>query len=336
MIALEFLLSQDLQDKRLACKTPSRCSLSRSMVRRPRRSSARLRRLPTEICLRGRVFRRTELERIRTIIKRHGPCGRTFLSEQICKEFDWRQPNGWLKDRACRDVLRALHAARFIRLPEPLIRREYPPYAKWKPLSHESTSDHSEITDLPGPLILCLAKGNANEKLWNALVQRHHYLGHKVTVGRCMKFLIYSATTLVGAISLADSAWNVQDRDAILRRFDWTRQTVANNSRFLILPHIRIKHLASRCLALLAREGVRHWNLYYASELQCLETFVDTTRFTGTSYKAANWIFVGRTKGFRKCGSAFYNSQTPKFVFLYPLRPSDRSKLTRLQNGHKP
>ncbi len=147
-----------------------------------------------------------------------------------------------------------------------------------------------------------------------------------------MKFLVCVGDTVLGAVSLAECAWNVADRDNALRHLGLRREEVANNSRFLILPHVKIKYLASRTLALLATEGVEAWNDYYACALKGLETFVDMVRFEGTSYKASNWILVGRTKGYRKCGASFYNSQTPKFVFFYPLKSKDRDRLRNLLN----
>jgi hypothetical protein len=158
-------------------------------------------------------------------------------------------------------------------------------------------------------------------------VRRYHYLGHKVTVGRCLKFLVYSSDILLGAASLAEAAYAVEDRDSALRILGVTKNQVANNSRFLLLPNVRVKYLASRVLSLLATAGVEAWNEYYCSELKCLETYVDTVRFKGTSYRAANWIVVGFTKGFRKSGSSHYNSQTQKLVFMYPLSEKARKRL---------
>jgi len=296
------------------------------------RSRAKLKPLPKGVRLRGRFFPRSELNLIRSLTREYFTAGRTRISERVCEVLDWRQPNGWLKDRACRDVLRALHGLRLIRLPRGKLVRKSALYSKWQPLPRVHESVQAAITELPGPVSLRLAKGNADERLWNALVQQHHYLSHKVSVGRCLKFLILGGPTIVGAVSLAESAWNVQDRDRALRAFGWRRDDVANNTRFLILPHVKIRNLASRSLALLASDGVQAWKDYYSCELKCLETFVDTLRFAGTSYKAANWTLVGTTKGYRKSGASFHNSQTPKLVFLYPLHVKHREKLRRLQN----
>ncbi|MGN6552611.1 MAG: Druantia anti-phage system protein DruA [Verrucomicrobiota bacterium] len=302
------------------------------MPKPKRGAKPKLKRLPAEIRRRGRIFLRGELQVIRALAKEYASAGRTKISERVCEAIGWKQPNGWLKDRACRDVLRALDAAKLIRLPPPKVKLHARLYAKWKPVPRIGRSREPMISELPGEISLRLAKGNTEEKLWNRLVQQHHYLGHKVSVGRCIKFLIYAGATVVGAISLAESSWNVEHRDDALRHFGWNRTLVANNSRFLILPHVKVKYLASRSLSLLATEGVRVWNNYYACELKCLETFVDTLRFEGISYKAANWISVGKTKGYRKSGQAFHNSQTPKFIFLYPLQAKKREELRRFHN----
>jgi len=172
---------------------------------------------------------------------------------------------------------------------------------------------------------LLLAKGNSEEKRWNELVSEHHYLGHKITVGKCLKFLIISGNLEVGAVALSEPAWAVEARDKAISKVGIAKNALANNSRFLLLPNIRVKNLASQVLSLLARDGAIEWKRYYSLELKCLETFVDSTRFKGTSYKAANWLCVGQTKGFRKSGSQHFNSQTKKHVFLYPIHPATRA-----------
>jgi Domain of unknown function (DUF4338) len=283
--------------------------------------------LPRSVVLRGRAFSRTELIVIRKMVRQFFVAGRTKISEEICKQLEWKQPNGWLKDRACRDVLRKLHELNLVRLPKPKLAGRARLYSKWTPPISPKLETKGPITELKGPLTLRMAKGNNDEKHWNQLVQQYHYLGHKVAVGRCIKFLIYGQGDLLGAISLTECAWNVEERDKYVRLLGYAKHEIANNGRFLILPHVRINNLASRSLALLATAGVKQWNDYYGQPLKCLETFVDKSRFHGTSYKAANWIPIGLTKGYRKCGSAFHNSQTPKYIFLYPLCSFDRSRL---------
>jgi len=217
-------------------------------------------------------------------------------------------------------------AAHLIRLPTPRIKRK-------KKLAQAILSGIPKkapaclVTDLVAPISLHLAKGNSIEGRWNEIVREHHYLGHKVTVGKCLKFLVRSGSIEIGAVALSEPAWAVEVRDTAISGLGIAKSAVANNSRFLILPNVKVKNLASQILALLAREGVAEWKRYYSLELECLETFVDSTRFQGTSYKAANWLCVGQTKGFRKAGAQHFNSQTKKHVFLYPIYPSDRATL---------
>jgi len=286
-------------------------------------------RSPKTITLRGRVFTRDDIKTIKSITKKYFPQGRTKISEKICEALNWKQPNGWLKDRACRDVLRTLDHLKVITLPSPKLNNPSRQYSKWRPLKPEQES-HLPIINTADTLTLILAKGNIAEKQWNKLVQQYHYLGHKISVGRCLKFLIQDEQkNVLAALSLVESAWNVKHRDEVLSQFGWSRDDVANNGRFLIPPNVRVKNLASRCLAILAKKGAPIWNEYYSTTLKCLETFVDTTRFVGTSYLAANWLIVGKTKGYRKSGPAFFNSQTPKLVLMYPLDSVDRKTLSK-------
>lgn len=293
-----------------------------------KRTRRPLRRLPSSIVLRGREFTRTELKTIRNIVKLFENHGRTRISEEVCKALNWRQPNGWLKDRACRDIMRKLAAARLIRLPKMLIKRRVIASRLAPPVNCKSSSTQEEpITAISGPITLRLAKGNADETTWNVLVQRYHYLGHKVIVGKCLKFLVLSGETIISAISFSEAAWAVADRDRSLQSLGIAKHEVANNSRFLILPHVKVKNLASTILALSTKRVLADWHNYYSIRLKALETFVDSSRFQGTCYLAANWLHVGTTQGYRKSGANHFNSQTPKFVFLYPVDPKARTKL---------
>lgn len=296
----------------------------------------RLRKLPTRIQLRGKLFTKQHLQIIREIIEQFPKEGRTSISVRVCRRIRWQQPNGWPKDRACRDVLRRLETLRLIRLPLPkLTKKQKPPQKDLATGPVKPTP--TQVTRLVSPISLHLAKGNHEEKRWNEIVREHHYLGHKVTVGKCLKFLVRSGNIELGAVALSEPAWAVEARDTSLGKLGIPVSSVANNSRFLLLPNVRIKNLASQVLSLLARHGASEWERYYSLELKCLETFVDSTRFQGTSYKAANWVCVGQTKGFRKSGSHHFNSQTRKHVFLYPIHSKTRALLLAQhleQHGH--
>jgi hypothetical protein len=284
--------------------------------------------LPGELIIRGRSFSAEDLQLITEVVQEFWDKGRTRISEEVASLLGWRQPNGWLKDRACRAVLRHLEAEGYLSLPPSQSSSRSTPYSNWVP-REARTTESSEITVLQGQLSLAPAKGGSSERRWNRLVAEYHYLGFKVAVGRCLKFLVKDEGQVLGAVALSEASWSVQVRDRFLKKLAINRDEVANNSRFLILPGVRVPNLASRVLSLLACDGVAAWKDYYQRDLLLLETFVDATRFAGTSYRAANWLNVGSTKGFMKSGSAHRNSQNSKMIFLYPLKWHHRQLLWR-------
>ena len=213
------------------------------------------------IKLRGRVFSENDLGIIKCIVRDNFDRGRTQISKAICEELDWKQPNGWLKDRACRDVLRKLEEMKIIQLPPPLVTRK----SDNRKLKH-STKNHlleydinTPINTFPNSVTLEFAKGNNLEKVWNALVKRYHYLGHDVTVGRCIKYLVKTEDKLLGAIAFSSPAWRIVPRDEALKAIGITeiRDHAINNSRFLILPHVQVPNLASHLLSLATKKNRR-------------------------------------------------------------------------------
>ena len=160
---------------------------------------------------------------------------------------------------------------------------------------------------------------------------RDHYLGHKVSVGRSIKYLVWYKGVTAGAICFSSASWRVDCRDKILKkvglRKPQIRNRVINNSRFLILPTLKIPNLASRVLSLAARQVARDWEEFYSIQPLVVETFVEVPRFTGACYKAANWLFVGKTRGFSKKGAGHHNSQVPKDVYVFGLNKKVRRKL---------
>jgi hypothetical protein len=250
----------------------------------------------------------------------------------VCARLGWRQPNGWPKDRACRDVLRRLEKLRLVKLPPrlttPTNKRAAAGAVRNKKLLRGVLSP---IDSMPKTIDLELAKGNAAEVLWNALVDKHHYLGHRVQVGRCLKYLIRGDGQLVGAISFSSPAWKLSGRDNLLHRLGLggsaARDLVVNNSRFLILPTVRVPHLASRVLACATRQVVIDWSWFYSIEPVLAETFVEPKRFEGTCYRAANWTEIGVTNGYAKVGASHHNSQQPKMLFVYGLTRNSRRQL---------
>ena len=290
----------------------------------------------SHITIRGRRFTPEELEFIQHTVNEQYDSGRTHISRVVCEELDWRQPNGWLKDRACRDVLRQLDAMGLTVLPPPLVTRQSNGAVR-EPRSSQALEELGPpIIELADDIRLQFAKGNRSEGVWNDLVDNYHYLGHKVAVGRCIKYLVYSTGSLIGAISFSSPAWQLASRDTIIPLIGIETPSIhdvtINNSRFLILPNVRVPNLASQILSLATKKVVVDWTNYYEVEPLIAETFVESDRYLGTCYRAANWIEVGQTKGYAKKGTSYRNGQTSKLVFLYGLNRSIRRKLLAIRD----
>lgn len=293
----------------------------------------------SHIVLRGRRFSSEELDLICNCVAENFRLGRTRISQIICQELDWRQPNGWLKERACRDVLRRLEKLGIIHLPPSKVSRR--PKVLSSSEGHKSDKEKKSylremntdvaLTSFPRAVTLEFAKGNASEKIWNELVEKYHYRGHKVIVGQCIKYLIYADDCLAGAIAFSSPTWNLEARDRLLAGLGMDistiRNCVINNSRFLILPQIKIENFASHVLSQATKQVLNDWSWYYSTVPMIAETFVESSNYQGTCYKAANWISVGNTKGYAKRGASHFNSQEPKVIFLYGLTRKMRRKL---------
>ena len=273
--------------------------------------------------IRGRNIGRREIEEIRDCTQRFWASGRSEISRQICHLWNWKQPNGWLKDRACRDLLLALEKKGELELPP---RQSSGPRGKKHIEQQGFLFDKSPCTNSLSQyrsLTIKMVRKTPDEGLWDYLVHSHHYLGHPHIVGSYLKYIAYLDGQIVACIGWGSAAWKVQDRD---RFIGWDQPTrvrnlhrIANNVRFLILPWVQVPHLASKILAANAKLLVRDWLDFYSVRLALLETFVDMGRFKGTCYKAANWAHVGQTKGSAKKGASYHYHGVPKGIFLYPV-----------------
>jgi len=251
------------------------------------------------ITVRGRHFCGGELLQIRTIVQDSPQAHRFELSKTVCVALDWRQPNGRLKDRACRDVLTRLHALGLLRLPPP--RRA--PVRRRRVVVTQDTAPRADVSirarDIDGAsLSLVTGSGNPNqERLWNEYIERYHYLGYGVALGAHLKYFVCVRQEPIACLAFAGAAWRVEARD---RWIGWSEESrrrnlsfVVNNTRFLILPWVKSPNLASRVLSLAARRLPQDWQRRYGYRPLLLETFVQSERYRGTCYQAANWIRVG-------------------------------------------
>jgi hypothetical protein len=265
---------------------------------------------------------RQDIRFIRALISKHFQRGRSYISRALCEAWQWVQPNGKLKEYAARDLLLRLEEQGFIELPARLRPKnnlkkksldQIPLFLK-EPMDG-SAGEHDR------PFIeLAHSQGNY---LWDYLVHHHHYLGLPKLVGEHLRYLVYINGQVVACLSWASAAWKVKARDQFIgwdeERKRRNLHLIANNTRFLIPDWIRVKHLASRVLALSLRRLSADWQRIYGHPVYLAETFVDISRFEGTCYRAANWVFVGQTKGSAKKGNAYLYHGQPKAIYLYPL-----------------
>ena len=279
---------------------------------------------------RGRRFTRRQMQRIAEIVDRYYHEGRTQISYRVCRALRWKQPNGRLKDVACREALRKFHQLGIVSLPPPRSAG-----AVWKPLdsSLQYTVKHPPITSLAFTKIeLRKVETNGDTRLWNSLVSTYHYLGSSRIVGRQLKYMALVNEQPVACLGWGDCSWALSSRDNWI---GWTKQQrakqrkrIINNVRFLILPWVKLPNLASHLLAKCSRRVVNDWQEKYAVLPVLLETYVDPAHFSGTCYRAANWRKIGITAGYAKIGNFHHNSQTPKILFVYPLTADFQQILT--------
>jgi len=281
-----------------------------------------------EFKARGRVFSGREVLIMQALVKRHYKEGRTRISEKVCRALAWRQSNGRLKDMACREVLRNMNRNGLIRLPP--ARTYGGAWRKTKPLPFEGSKTPIRGLSLD-KLRIERVTDRAKAELWNLLIGTFHYLGSSRLVGRQMKYLVFSGKRPIACFGWGDAAWAVRARDEWI---GWTsdererfRERIINNVRFLILPWVRVKNLASHLLSRTAQCVVADWKDAYGVKPVLLETFVDPAKFDGTSYRAGNWVELGSTRGYAKHGGLHHNSQTPKKIFVFPVRQKFRTNL---------
>jgi len=273
--------------------------------------------------LRGRKFTVNEINLIKQTIIENKQLNRYRLSLLISEQLNWRQVNGRLKDRACRDVLLRLEKQGVIQLPPPAQNFQSQKIktqgVNFIEPQHQLTG---QINNFSTPSFKVVIE-KKDRQFWNYLIDKYHYKGCRTVVGRHLKYLLYLDSHVIGCLCCADAVlhlkirdkwigWNIHQRESNLH-------LIINNVRFLLLPWVNIKNLASKILSLSAAIVPTDWHDYYHYRPVLLETFVETDRFVGTSYQAANWIYLGRTNGQGRSGMNYYYHGIPKDVYVYPL-----------------
>lgn len=289
----------------------------------------------TKLYVQGRTITADQLEWVRHLIDEHPQWGRTRISRELAEHWDWRNGMGQLKDMAARSLLLKLERRELVQLPKSrtggggsrssqLIGRQLALFSE-PPI----TAGLSELL----PIHLEVVVTSLQRQGLRALLDRYHYLGYQRAVGENIAYLARDRTgRVVGGAVFGAAAWKCAPRDQFIGWDQSARQChlsyLANNMRFLILPWIGVKHLGSHLLGRMARRLSSDWQGKYGHPIYLLETFVQRDRFSGACYQAANWHRVGQTQS-RSRNDRDRSLQVPcKDVYLYPLTPSFRSRLS--------
>jgi len=283
---------------------------------------------------RGRAVTAADVAFLRALIARDPGASRRQLSQHLCQAWGWVQPNGAPRDLVCRGLLLTLARAGHLALP-PVRRRPPNPLARRARPRRVAVDQTPLCTSLRalGPLGFRQVRRTADEPLFNSLLDRHHPLGYTQPVGEHLKFLVWA-----GARPLAGFAWgsaprHLGPRDRYLGWGPETRRRnlhfIAYNSRFLIVPWVKVPHLASHLLGQMVGRLSAEWVRVYGHPVYFAETFVDPARNRGTCYRAANWIVLGRTTGRGHADHTHRATRPVKEILGYPLVPDFRARLTR-------
>jgi hypothetical protein len=265
----------------------------------------------------GREFTVTDMELIRGLIAEG--LNRSHLSRMFCEKTDWRKPDGGLKEMSCRVALLKMHRDGYITLPPPQ-----------RPANNELKKPGRTLYALPRPEIIEAwvlsfeIADRTTSPLWNEYIDRYHYLGYTPLAGAQLRYFIKSGDQILALLGFSAAAWKCAPRDGHIGWDERERKKnlhlIVNNARFLILPWVRSKNLASRILSTAAKRIASDWYERYRYQPVLLETFVEKERFTGTCYKASNWACVGDTQGRGKLDTEHRHMLPKKSIWLYPLR----------------
>jgi hypothetical protein len=284
----------------------------------------------------GRHFTPEDVELIQEVVDMCSGLSRTELARTLCDLLEWYRPNGETKVWECKDLLEKLDEKGVVQLPQ--LRTSKPRGTTTRvPVTErgdEKPPIEGTVRDF-APISLELVADEDQRLHWRELVGRHHYIGHKVPFGAHLRYLVWIARpepAVVACLQYTSPAWKMAPRDQWIGWDERSRkrnlQKIVNNSRFLILPWVRIRNLASAVLALAARELPEDWERRYGICPVLLETVVDGEQYSGTCYRAANWVHVGKTSGRGRIDQEKIRyGVARKEIYLFPLRRDFRDRL---------
>jgi hypothetical protein len=290
--------------------------------------------METGIIYRSRQVGNEDIHHIRRLIAKNPDKSRYFLSKELCRQWNWRQHNGIVKDMVCRGLLVELERRGLIILPprkrifsNPLVHRRVPPH-----IEIDQTPIEGTLKDIR-PIELHSVRRTRHERLYNSLIHEHHYLRYTQPVGENLKYIAFSHGRPIACMGWTSAVRHLKCRDHFI---GWSADSrkknlhlIAYNTRFLILPWVRVSFLCSHLLSLSAQCIARDWMGLYNHPVYFLETFVDTEKFSGTCYRASNWQYLGITTGRGKNDQTHRQNRSFKAVFGYPLHKDFRRLLCR-------
>src|SRR6202050_3084019 len=289
--------------------------------------------MPVDLRYRGRAVTTEDIVFIRQFIAESPSLSRRKLSAKLCEAWQWKQANGALCDMVCRGLLLMLHRAGEIELPatrqtslNPFVQRNKP-----QPVLIDTSALAGGLTDIR-PITLQQVRRTSDEPLFNSLIEHHHYLGYEQPVGEHLKYLVWAQGRPIACMAWSSAPRHLGSRD---RYIGWSAEPrrrnirfIAYNTRFLILPWIRVPHLASHILGCVAGALPADWERMYRHPVYFAETFIDPGRFRGTCYRAANWVLMGRTTGRGKASNSYIPNRSIKEILGLALTRRFRELLS--------
>jgi len=276
----------------------------------------------------GKVFTAELIEELRQQVVDHRDWSRRRLSHWLCERLEWKNAAGRYQTMAARVALIRLQARKEVRLPK--VGKAVEQRGRREPF--EAPRIRCLLKEL-GPVELVEVTGRERKlsRLWNTLVAEFHPQGYQPMAGAQMRYLVRTNQGWAGAVGWGAAAWRLKDRD---RRIGWSERarrqhlrSVVCNWRFLILPTVRVPELASHVLGQCSRRLGKDWRRRYGYEPVLLETFVESDKYAGSCYRAANWQKVGQTRGRGRNDGNHQHGLPPKDIYLYPLRKNWRECL---------
>jgi Domain of unknown function (DUF4338) len=291
--------------------------------------------METQLSYRHRAVTEGDVAFIRALIAEHPEASRRELSRKLCTAWNWVQANGAPRDMVCRGLMLKLHRAGLIELPpvryvppNPLAERGEPAV-----VSVDTQPLQASLAEIQ-PLELRQVRRTPEEALFNSLLAQFHYLGYTQPVGESLKYLVLTRGRPIACLAFSSAPRHLGSRD---RFIGWSVEArrknihlLAYHTRFLIVPWVKVPHLASHLLGRMAAVLSGNWERRYGHPIYFLETFVDREHFRGTCYLAANWIRLGQTTGRGKDAPTWTPNRSIKEVLGYPLRRDFRQRLSEL------